>query len=150
VAGLGQQRLDQVRQQTEALRDHAIVHRQAQQVLDDQAEALAPEPVEGLEHRLRRPVHPALVHGHGLEAAQVRGVFRQHAASVVRHHVVGRVHMQAMLSRDAPGDGRFAGAAAAANPVDVLQPCPQRRSIDSGSVFLKLHSSPSVITDYAA
>jgi len=37
------------------------------------------------------------------------------------------VHVQAMLSRDAPGNGRFAGAAAAADPVDVLQPCPQRR-----------------------
>jgi hypothetical protein len=55
-----------------------------------------------------------------------------------------------MLSREGPGDGRFAGAAAAADPVDVLQPSTHCRSIDNLSVWLRLHPSPGVITDDAA
>jgi hypothetical protein len=41
VAGLGEQRLDKVRQQSEALGNHAGVRRQTQQVFNDQTEALA-------------------------------------------------------------------------------------------------------------
>ena len=93
MAGLGEQRLDQVRQQSEALDDHTGACRQAQQVFDDQAEALALEPVEALQHGLRRPLHPALIHVHGLEPAQVRRLFRPGTASVIRHHLVGRVQV---------------------------------------------------------
>jgi hypothetical protein len=57
MAGLGKQRLDKVRQQSEALGNHAGVRQQAQQVFNNPTEALAPEPVEGLEHGLRRPIH---------------------------------------------------------------------------------------------
>jgi hypothetical protein len=140
--GLGEQRFDEVRQHSEALRDHAGSRRQAQHVFDDQAECLAPEPREGVEHGLWRPVHPALVHVHGLEPAQVRGVFRRAAAGVIRHHLVGRVHVQAVLGRDALSDGRLARAAAATDPVDVLQPCPQRRGVGGLFVFFRSHSSP--------
>ena len=41
MAGLGEQRLDKVRQQSEALGNHAGVRRQTQQVFNDQTEALA-------------------------------------------------------------------------------------------------------------
>jgi hypothetical protein len=39
-------------------------------------------------------------------------------------------------------DGRLARAAAGADPVDVLQPCPQRRGVGGLFVFFRSHSSP--------
>jgi hypothetical protein len=125
VPGVGQQRLHQARQQPEALGDHAGSGRQAEEVPDDQPEALAAEPVERLEHDLRRPADPALVHVHGGELAQVRAVRRAAAAAVIGHHVVGRVPAQAVPGGQAAGDGRFARAAAAADPVHMAEPGPQ-------------------------
>src|SRR5919201_2015244 len=46
----GEQRPHQARQQPEPLGDHVGSGRKAEQILDDQPEALAAEPVEGLEH----------------------------------------------------------------------------------------------------
>jgi aminoglycoside phosphotransferase (APT) family kinase protein len=51
VTGPGQQRLDQVRQQPEPLGDHRMFA--PHEVLGDQVEALASEPVERLQHGLR-------------------------------------------------------------------------------------------------
>ena len=77
----GEQRLHEVRQQPEALDDDARLLRQAEEIFDDQAEALAPKPVERLQHGLRRPVHPSLVHVHGQElgagAGASSGVLRR-------------------------------------------------------------------------
>jgi hypothetical protein len=38
---------------------------------------------------------------------------------VIRHGVVGRVELEAVLRGDAARDGRLAGRAAAADPADV-------------------------------
>jgi hypothetical protein len=53
VAGFGQERPHQARQQPEALGDHAGSGRQPEQVLHDQPEAFPAEPAERLEHGLR-------------------------------------------------------------------------------------------------
>jgi hypothetical protein len=42
-----QQRLHEVRQQPETLGDDGLIRRERQQILNDQAEALAAEPVKG-------------------------------------------------------------------------------------------------------
>jgi hypothetical protein len=44
MAPIKQQRLHEVRQQPEALGDDALIRRERQQILDDQAKALAPKP----------------------------------------------------------------------------------------------------------
>jgi hypothetical protein len=46
-----QQRLHEVWQQAEALGDEALIRRERQQILDDQAEAFAPEPVKKFQAR---------------------------------------------------------------------------------------------------
>ena len=71
----------------EALRDHRGRGRHQQQVVHDQVEALAAEPVEGVEHDLRGAVEPALVHRHGGEASQVRRLVREQRR-VATHRVV--------------------------------------------------------------
>jgi hypothetical protein len=45
-----EQRFHQAWQQPETLGDHRGLRREAQEVFDDQAEPLAPEPVEGIKH----------------------------------------------------------------------------------------------------
>jgi hypothetical protein len=55
---------------------------------------------------------------------------------VIRHHVVGRVNTQTVLSRYATSDGRFARTAAAADPVDVLELFPKRCTL--GSLFVPI------------
>jgi hypothetical protein len=55
-------------------------------------------------------------------------------AGVIRHHVVGRVNTQTVLSRYATSDGRFACTAPAADPVYVPELFPKRFSI--GSLFV--------------
>lgn len=98
------------------------MRRKAQEVIDDQVEALALEPVEGLQHRLRGSVYPSFVHVHGREVAEEGAVRRGGAAGVIGHRVVGRVEMQAKASCQAAGDGGLARAAPAADPVDVPEP----------------------------
>jgi hypothetical protein len=49
----GEERPHEVRQHPEALDDHARFPREAKEVFDDQAEALAPEPAERLKHGFR-------------------------------------------------------------------------------------------------
>jgi hypothetical protein len=61
-----QQRLHEMWQQPEALGDDALTWRERVQILDDQAEALVPEPVKDFKHGLgryctRRHCGPALV-----------------------------------------------------------------------------------------
>jgi hypothetical protein len=48
-----------------------------------------------------------------------RRVFARASSGVLRHHVVGGVHVQTVLRRDASSDGRFARTASATQPVDV-------------------------------
>ena len=90
--------------------------------------------MEGLEHRVRGAVHPSLIHVHGHEPVQQRGVLARAPAGVIRHHVVGRVQTQPVLSRYAMSDRRFARTAPAADPVDVSELFPKRCTIGSHSV----------------
>ena len=62
-------------QQPETLDDDTGSPREAEEILEDHVEPLAPEPVERLEHGLGRSVHPALVHVHGDEPVKERAVF---------------------------------------------------------------------------
>ena len=88
-------------------------------VFDDQAEALTAEPVKRLEHLLRRSINPSLVHVHRHELVQQRTVVAGAAARVIRHHVVRRVHTQAMFGGEATRDGGFTCCAGTADPVNV-------------------------------
>ena len=130
----GEERLDKAWQQSEPIYDDAGLTWEAEEVFDDQTEALAMKPVERLEHRVRGSVHPSLIHVHGQKRVEQRGVFVCAPAGVIGHHVVGRVKTQTVLSREATGDGRFAGAAPAADPVDVSELFPKRRTV--GSLFV--------------
>ncbi len=114
-----------MRQQTEALGDHGRLRREAQEVLDDQAKALAPEPMERLKHLLRGPAHPALVHVHGRELAEKRTVRGIPPACMIGHHVIGRIKTQSVPGRQAAGDGGLARTAPAADPVDMPEPFAQ-------------------------
>jgi len=115
--------ISMAREQPETLGDHTRFRREAQEVFDGQAEQLPLEPVKALQHGLRRSVHPSLVHFHGLEPAQQRGVMRREAAVMIRHRVISRVYAQAAPVCHPASDGRLARAAPAADPVDVPQPC---------------------------
>ena len=75
MTGSERESLDEVWQQSESLDDDAGLACEAEQVFDDQVEALALEPVERLEHGFRGSVHPSLVHVHGHEPVQQRAVF---------------------------------------------------------------------------
>jgi hypothetical protein len=44
---------------------------------------------------------------------------------MIRHHVVGRVNTQTVLSRYATSDSRFTCTAPTADPVDVLELFPK-------------------------
>ena len=70
VLGFGQEGPHQVGEQPEALDDGTRLPWQAEKVLDDQVEAFTPKPVERLQHDVRGPVHPSLVHVHGQEPVQ--------------------------------------------------------------------------------
>ncbi len=85
----GQERLHEAWQEPESLSDDGSFARQAEEVLDDRAEALTAKPVECLEHDVRRAVQPSLVHVHGHELAQERTVLRHTPARVIRHRLVG-------------------------------------------------------------
>jgi hypothetical protein len=89
----GEERLDEVWQQSEALGDHTRFLRQAKDVFDDHAEALSPEPVECLKHGFRGSVYPSLVHVHRDELMQKWAALRRAPPGVIRHHVVGRVEL---------------------------------------------------------
>ena len=130
----GEGRLDQAWQQSEPLYDDTGLTWEAEEVFDDHVEALALKPVECLEQSFRGSVHPSLIHVHGHEPVQQRGVFVCAPAGVIRHHVVGRVDTQTVLSRYAASDGRFACTAPAADPVDVLELFPKRCTV--GSLFV--------------
>src|SRR5688572_1615142 len=95
----GEERLEKAWQQSEPLDDDTGLSWEAQEVFDDHVEALALKPVEGLEHSFRGAVHPSLIDVHGHELMQQWGVFVCAAAGVIRHHVVGRVNSQTVLSR---------------------------------------------------
>ena len=110
-----------MRQQSEPFDDDGRLAREAENVFDDQIEALTPKPVERLEHRLRQSFKPPLVHVHDHELMQQRTVFGRAAASVIRHHVVSGVDTQAVLICQATRNSGLAGAAPAADPVDVLE-----------------------------
>ena len=86
-----------------------------------------------LEQSVRGSVHPSLIHVHRHELMQQWRVFGCAAARVVGHHVVGRVNMETVLSRDATSDGRLACTTAAADPVNVLE------------LFLKRSRSPQTL-----
>src|SRR5271157_2878588 len=117
----GEERFHEAWQQSETLDDHAGFLREAEEVFDDQVEALALEPMERLEHGFRGSVDPALVHVHGNELAQQQRVSGRAPAGVIRHHVVGGVEMQTVLSCYATSSGRLARSAPAADPVDVAE-----------------------------
>src|SRR5262245_62716297 len=90
MARIMQQRLHEVWQQPEALGDDTLIRRERQQILYDQAEALAPEPVKGFKHDLRRAIDPPLVHAHLHELGQARTVLRQPSMRMVAHRLVRR------------------------------------------------------------
>ena len=140
---LGEERLHEAWQQSEALDDHTRFPWEAEDVFNDHAEALAPEPVECLKHGFRGSVHPSLVHGQ--ELAQERAVLGCAPAGVIGHYVVGRVEMQTMLSRYATSDGRLARTAAASDPVNVLELFVQCCGL--GSLSLSFMSHPSGLTN---
>src|SRR5258708_6810658 len=99
-----EQRLDELRQQPEALNDDAFVWSKLQQVFDDEAEAFAPEPVKGFKHGLRRAIGPPLVHAHLLELSKKWTGSRGTPPCVVRHRIVRRIVLQAMLGREPARD----------------------------------------------
>jgi hypothetical protein len=146
VIGHGDERLHEAWQQPEALDDYTRFPGEAEEVFDDQAEALALKPVERLKHGLRRSVHPSLVHIHSRELAQERGVLRRAPAGMVRHHVVGRVETQPVPSRNATGDGRLASTTPATDPVDVPELRTQRCGVGRSSVPFRSHPSASRMT----
>jgi hypothetical protein len=129
MARIMQQRLHEVWQQPEALGDDALIRRERQQILDDQAEALAPEPVEGFKHGLRRAIDPPLVHAHLHELGQVRTVAGPPSTRVVAHRLVRRIEPQAMLVCQAARDRGLAGAAGASDPIDMPQSAGQRAGV---------------------
>jgi hypothetical protein len=126
VTGRREEGLDEAWQQPEAFNDHTRFSWEAQQIFDDQVEALAPKPVEGLQHGLRGSVRPTLVHVHCRELGQLWTVVGCAAPGVIGHHIVGRIDMQTVPSGYAACDGRLACSGPAADPVDVLQPDLQR------------------------
>lgn len=117
-----EERRHEMRQQPKAFRDHRRVRRESEEVLDDQIEALAPEPVEGVEHRFGRSIHPSFVHVHGDELGERWTVFGPDPAAVVLHRVIGRIELQTVLGGQPASDGRLPRTAPAADPVDVPQP----------------------------
>ena len=94
-----EERLEKAWQQSEPLCDDTGLTRQAEEIFDNPVEGLALKPGECLEQSFRWSVHPSLIHFHGHEPVQQRGVFLCAPAGVIRHHVVGRVYMQTVLSR---------------------------------------------------
>ena len=114
-------RLHEARQYPEALHEHSRAGWDAEEILDDHVEALAVKPVEGIQHRRGRPVHPSLIHIHGHKLMQKRAVFRFASAGVLPHHIIGRIEMEAMLVCYPASDGRFSRAAAASDPVHMAQ-----------------------------
>lgn len=69
-------RLDEMRQYPEALHDHSMISRDAQEILDNHIEALATKPMESIEHRRRRSIHPSIVYIHGNKLVQKWAVRR--------------------------------------------------------------------------
>ena len=114
-------RLHEMRQYSEALHDHSRMSRDAEEILDDDIEALAPKPMEGIKHRRRRSIHPSVIHIHGHKLVQKWAVFRIASAGVLRHHVIRPVQMQAMPICYSASNSRLSGAASAANPVHLAQ-----------------------------
>jgi hypothetical protein len=84
--------------------------------------SIHPERSEGVEHGLRKPVQPPLVHVHLIKSAGEWALLRWGPAAVVAYCFVRGVVPQTILIRQALGDRRLAGAAAATNPVNVPQP----------------------------
>src|SRR5262245_58580555 len=99
-------RLHKMRQYSETLHDHSKISRDAEEIFDDHIEALATKPWEGFKHRRRRSVHPSVVHVHGNKSVQKWAIFRLASAVVIRHRVIRRVQMQALLVRDSTSNGR--------------------------------------------
>src|SRR5687768_8683335 len=130
----GEERLDQTWQQPESLCDDSWLTRESEKVFDDHVETLTLKPVECLEHFRRRSVHPSLIHVHRHEPVQQRRVFRCAPPGVIRHHLVGRVNTQTVLNRDPTSDGRLPRTAPTADPVDVFELLPKRRT--AGSLFV--------------
>ena len=75
MSSYGEERLDKVWQEPEPFYNDTGLTWEAEEVFDDQIEALALKPVECLEHGFRRSIHPSLVHIHGHEPVQQRAVF---------------------------------------------------------------------------
>ena len=71
----GQERFDELWQQSKSLDDDTALARQPQDIFNYQIKALAAKPVERLEHGFRRTVKPSPVHVHGQELVQERAVF---------------------------------------------------------------------------
>jgi len=71
----GEERFDEMWQQSETLDNNTGIQWQAQQILDDEVETFALKPVERFEHGFRRSVHPSLIHVHVDELVQQRAVF---------------------------------------------------------------------------
>lgn len=117
----GEERLYEVWQHSKAFGDHTSVLGQAKQVFDDHAKPLSPEPVERLKHDGRGSAHPSLVHVHRHELMQKGAGLRCAPLGVIGHHVVSRVILEAVLSRNPTRDRRFARTASATNPVDVSE-----------------------------
>src|SRR5262249_42192875 len=141
VTTLGEQRLNEAWRQSEALGDHTGVLGQAKDIFDNHAEALSPKPVECLKHGFRGSVHPSLVHVHRDELMQKWAALRCASPGVIWHHVVGRVELLMMLSRNAASDCRFAGATPATDPVDVPELLLKRFGVCSQLVSFSFHPS---------
>ena len=60
---------------------------------------------------------------------------------MIRHHVVGRVELEATFSRNATSDRRFARTASATNPVGVPELLLKSLSAGKQIVSLSFHSS---------
>ena len=95
----GEERPDKARQESEPLDDDTGLTWEGEEVFDDHVEPLALKPRESLEHRPRASVHPSLIHVHGHEPVQQRGVRVRAPAGVIRHRIVGRIEMQPVPSR---------------------------------------------------
>lgn len=105
----------------EAFDNDRCVAGQREEVLHDQVKPFAREPVEAVQHLLRWPVHPAVVHAHPLEGGKAGAAMRRTARGVILHGVVAGIEMRAVGLRQFPRKRRFACAAAAAQPADVGQ-----------------------------
>src|SRR5688572_7625382 len=116
-----QERPDESWQESKSLDDHSAFTWEAQNVFDDQTEALTAKPVKRLQHRPRRSIKPTLVHVHRHELVQQRTVVAGTPARVISHRFGGRVKACRMQSGYAAGDGRFARTASTADPIDVLK-----------------------------